>query len=292
MTRPFRLVLVLVSLDFALSTVASAGPFLNAGISSGDSAIRAWADGVFDFSPSGDGSGFGDAVNALGVADGTFTSLGDLTAAEILAGDDPGRITLSFGKPITNGAGFDLAVFENAFSFFPPDDAYIFAELAFVEVSSNGVDFARFPSISLNTEATGDASTDILIPDFGSGPARDFAGILISNTDNLAGIHELNVGTLFDLDDLALDPLVIGGFVNLAAIGYVRVFDVPGESSFADSLGNPILDAWSTVGGFGTAGFDLDGVAALHVVPEPGTMALMLLGLAGLARAARRRVEG
>jgi len=56
---------------------------------------------------------------------------------------------------------------------------------------------------------------------------------------------------------------------------------VPGNGSFLDSLGNPILDAWPTTGS--SAGLDLDAVAALHVVPEPGTLALLALGVGALA---------
>lgn len=286
---PFRARNPLFSLGLTLqlAAAATANALPNPSIDASDPAIRAWADGASGFAPATDGSAPGDDANALGPADGTLVSLGDLSSAEISAGDDPGQITLSFSRPIRNGPGEDLAVFENAFDFFPPDDEFVFAELAFVEVSSNGLDFARLPSISLNTEGAGNPATDILIPDFGAGPARDFAGILIENTENLAGVHALGLGTLFDLEDVSDHPLVLAGLVDLEAIGYVRLVDVPGDGSFVDSLGNPILDAWSTATGFGSAGFDLDAVGALHVVPEPGTGVLVLLGLAALARRQR-----
>ena len=99
--------------------------------------------------------------------------------------------------------------------------------------------------------------------------------------NNLVGIHASGQGTLFDLNDLLADALVQGGLVDLSAIAFVRVVDVPGDGSFLDSLGNPILDAWVTTG---SGGVDLDAVAALHLVPEPGTLLLVGLGLAALSR--------
>ena len=53
-------------------------------------------------------------------------------------GDD-GSLVLTFPAPIADGAGPDFAVFENAFS-------TEFLELAFVEVSSDGTNFTRFPA--------------------------------------------------------------------------------------------------------------------------------------------------
>jgi hypothetical protein len=252
------------ALTLLLGGAASAGPFTNPSILASDSAIAAWADGVAGFSPTPTGSGL--ATNALGAANGTLASLGDLTAAQIAANADPGEITLTFSTPITNGAGADLAVFENAFS----SAGFWFAELGYVEVSSDGVNFARFPSVSLNTEA-----------DLNVGFGRNFALIDRTNVNNLAGIHASGQGTLFDLNDLLADALVQGGLVDLSAIAFVRIVDVPGDGSFLDSLGNPILDAWVTTG---SGGVDLDAVAALHLVPEPGTLLLVGLGLAALSR--------
>ena len=48
--------------------------------------------------------------------------------------------------PIYNGDGFDFAVFENGFM--TNDSNMAFLELGFVEVSSDGVNFFRFPSIT------------------------------------------------------------------------------------------------------------------------------------------------
>ena len=58
---------------------------------------------------------------------------------------DGGYGILTFDEPIDNGLGWDFAVFENSFS----DD---FLELAFVEVSSDGINFFRFPATSLTQD--------------------------------------------------------------------------------------------------------------------------------------------
>ena len=263
----------------AFATSAAAGPFTNVGVDAGDPALVAWAESVSSFLPTPSGGGVG--TSALGPADGILVSLGDLGVVQIDAGDPVGEITLAFdSKPIKNGIGWDFAVFENAFSF--PEPPFFFAELAYVEVSSNGLDFARFPSISLNVEpveGSGNEENE-LVTDFG----RNFATLNITNVHNLAGIHPTGVGTRFDLADLFDEPEVTDGLIDLGDIHFVRLVDVPGDGSFFDSQGHPILDAWVTTG---SGGLDLDAVGARYVVPEPSSAVLMVL--AGVVLLAVRR---
>ena len=142
-----------------LVNAAQAGPFDNIAIPASD--IRAWANEVVSFQPTTSGSAVGTESNALGRADSTFVSLGELDASQIAQQDAPGSITLSLPFAITNGQGWDFAVFENAGNFFT--EPVFFAELAYVEVSSNGTDFVRFPSTSLNVEpGTGTPDTCLL----------------------------------------------------------------------------------------------------------------------------------
>jgi hypothetical protein len=258
------------------AAVASAGTYsgptetshpIDAAIPSNSPLFTEWADQIDAsrtyFAPRGS-----TTISPTGV-----NSLGDLDATQIAADDPVGYLTVTFPKGIRNGAGADFAVFENGFTYGSPNG--LFAELAYVEVSSNGVDFARFPSISTN-----------VAPMTGSGA---FAGFDMSNVYNLAGKHAGGFGTPFNLDDLLTDPLVADGTVNLASIQYVKLVDIPGNGSYLDSLGNPILDNWLTTG---SGGFDFrlpvgQGVGVINAMPEPS--ALALAGVAALLAWRRRR---
>lgn len=263
-----RSLYVVISISLIAASAAQAGTYSHTGVLSASPELVAWADGVHQYSPAPENNGA--SSNALGKANSTFVSLGELTTAAITNGDAPGSITLSFKNGIANGTGWDFAVFENAGTFFT--DPFIFAELAYIEVSSNGSDFARFPNVSLNTEGANNADTDII-----TGFGRSFAGVNTTNVNNLAGIHPTGTGTTFDLNDLLLDPLVQGKKVDLNNIGYVRIVDIPGDGSFLDSSGRPILDAWTTAG---TGGHDLDAVGIRHqAVPEPEAFVLLLLSI-------------
>ena len=174
----------------------------------------------------------------------------------------PGEITATFDEcPIVNGPGHDFATFENGFSagWTTPE---IFAELAYVEVSSNGTDFIRFPTHSLTPKWPGAYGT-----------------IYASGVFGLTGKH-INAygdqwGTPFDLDWIADHPLVLNGTVDLNNIRYVKQVDVvgggPNDASgtgdtgktgfFFDSYGNVIFDSWPT---WGSGGADLDAVAVIN----------------------------
>jgi hypothetical protein len=258
------------------ATVASAGTYsgptqtshpIDAAIPSNSTLFTEWADQIDAsrtfFAPRGS-----TTISPTG-----FNSLGDLDATQIAAGNQVGYLTVTFPQGVRNGAGADFAVFENGFTYGSPNG--LFAELAYVEVSSNGVDFARFPSISTN-----------VAPVTGSGA---FAGFDMSNVYNLAGKHAGGFGTPFNLDDLLTHPLVIGGNVDLSSVQYVKLVDIPGNGSYFDSLGNPILDNWMTTG---SGGFDFrlpvgQGVGVIHAVPEAST--LTLAGVTALLAWRRRR---
>jgi hypothetical protein len=223
-------------------------------------------------------------------------NLSDLADSYGFAGiDTPGSITVTFNKAICNGNGPDFAVFENGFYFTYPWAGF-FAELAYVEVSSNGVDFARFNNVSLNT---------------GYGPNKGFD---MSNVYNLAGKNEKGLGTPFDLVDLATNPLVTAGLLDLNNIEYVRLVDIPGFGYFQDNAAS-VVDP--TTGLFylanhsvydapfteDAAGFDFRFVAnpstgdtasvgVLNAVPEPGSLALLVAATLGCIVFAWRRRLG
>ena len=205
-----------------------------------------------------------------------IVSLDDMNADEIAAwqadpvnSPGPGTLTLGFDDAVTNGPGHDFATFENGFG--APDGTSIFAELGYVEVSTNGTDFARFPSISLTSATVG-----------------GYGSVDPSDVYNLVGKH-VNAygdswGTPFDLDDLLDHQLVLDDLVDLSEINYVRIVDIPGDGTWTDSQGNPIYDAWHT---YGSGGVDFEALGVINQVPEPASLAL-LLG-AGLVMGASRR---
>lgn len=240
----------------AFAVPALAGPFAPAAgemgstaIVADDPAIIAWADSVTvqrgptDIaSDSALDASFGSPADAIGPADAqTFD------ATPVVSLGDGGAATATFARPIVDGPGADFAVFENGFN----DE---FLELAFVEVSSNGEQFVRFPSQSLTPTDT---------------QVNQVAGVLIDTTDidGLAGKYRAFYGTPFDLADLrALD---LPPSLDLDRITHVRVVDVVGtiDPAYAsrDSSGSIINDPYTT--DFTSGGFDLDAIGVLHADP-------------------------
>lgn len=171
----------------------------------------------------------GNENSAIGKANNLIVSLGD-----------GGSAILKFPKTIYNENGFDFAVFENGFSETSGLENYLFMELAFVEVSQNGIDYIRFPAISY-------LDTSVGVGSFGTSDC--------TKVHNLAGKYPVNYGTPFDLDEIGLDSIVS-----------IKIIDVVGslDAQYAsfDSEGNKINDPFPTP--FPSSGFDLNAVAALN----------------------------
>lgn len=153
---------------------------------------------------------------------------------------DGGTAVLTFPKPIADGPGPDFAVFENAFL----DN---FLELAFVEVSSDGIRFVRFPAIS---------NTFIHVQ---IGPFDTLSDPTLLR--NLAGKYRAQFGTPFDLYELK-----DSNGLDISRISHVRIVDVVGSinpvSGSSDSRGVLINDPYPTP--FESGGFDLDAVGVIH----------------------------
>ncbi|WP_240788897.1 DUF5074 domain-containing protein [Psychroserpens sp. NJDZ02] len=171
---------------------------------------------------------FGTSDSALGMADGAVVSLGD-----------GGQAILTFDTPIIDGTGFDFAVFENSFS-----DTFL--ELAFVEVSSDGVNYFRFPSHS-------QTQTDTQVGGFGSVDAR--------YVNNLAGKYRSGFGTPFDISDIDDSALL-----DKNNITHIRVIDAVGsiDPAYAtyDSYGNIVNELFSTP--YTSSGFDLNAIGVIN----------------------------
>lgn len=178
---------------------------------------------------------FGVEADALGKADDTLlVSLGD-----------GGNAVMTFASPIYNGPGPDFAVFENPLRW-EEDTTLYFLELAFVEVSSDGENYVRFPAVTLIPE------TPQVTPFQCTDPCM---------VHNFAGKYFPHFGTPFDLDDLEDSDLL-----DKDKITHVKIVDVVGtikpEYATYDSEGHVVNDPWPTP--FPSCGFDLDAVGVIH----------------------------
>ncbi len=185
------------------------------------------SDTFFTYNGSNKAS-YGNPQNGAGQANDWVVSLGD-----------GGEAILTFSPPVVDGTGYDFAVFENAFS-------SGFLELAFVEASSDGQRFVRFPSNSLS-------ETSVQVGTFDT--------IDTKKIHNLAGKYQAMFGTPFDLQDLS-----DSAGIDINHITHIRIIDVVGsvQPPYAsiDASGNIINDPWPTP--FDTGGFDLDAIGVLH----------------------------
>ncbi|OYU96111.1 MAG: cell surface protein [Bacteroidetes bacterium B1(2017)] len=232
----FGLIQLLVS-NYALSQYSpQVGITGCAAIHADSSIIKDWASFVVEKK-----LGFKNCADtSLGFASSGLDSFATQKADRLTYSlGDGGSITLLFPGGIYNGIGPDFVVFENGFSFGSDSN---FLELAFVEVSSDGKNFYRFPAHSLT-----DTNSQV-------GP---FGSLNASKINNLAGKYVGAYGTPFDLEDLNL---------NLNEIGYIRIVDVVGSVNPAfgsrDSIGNLINDPWPTP--YPSSGFDIDAVGVIH----------------------------
>jgi hypothetical protein len=167
-------------------------------------------------------------------ADGYVISLGD-----------SGIAILQFDNPISDKEGSDFCVFENGF-IVNDTKGESHAELAFVEVSSDGIIYHRFPAQCLL-----DSNVQ----------KGNFDGSAVSQIDGLAGKYISGYGTSFDLNIFASLSSI-----NVLKITHVRIIDVVGnkdaENPARDKNGRKIIDPWPTP--FASSGFDLDAVGVIN----------------------------
>jgi hypothetical protein len=227
-----------------------------------DPEITGWAVAVADYRP-------GEAVDemwrdgeqALGEAEGDGVAVVSLGRG--------GSLTLTFERPLADRSGWDFAVFENGFG-----DAFL--ELAWVEVSSDGETFVRFPNYSVT-----------------AGPVGSFGSIDTTKVYGFAGKYRQGYGTPFDLFELAEAYALAGDAeppfsdtyaahlrtsfpaIDLNRITHVRIVDVVGDGSARSAArgpggeGYPIYDPWPTIG---SAGADIDAVAVRHFADGYGRL--------------------
>lgn len=210
-------------------------------IGANDPSIAGWATGctvvrgpVDIVDPDGPKVRYGNESFGTGPA-------GTVTTSAVSLGDG-GTATLTFESPIRNIEGPDFAVFENSWG-----DTFL--ELAFVEVSTDGERYVRFPATSLTQTATQVGTNGSVDP---------------TCLNNLAGKYRVGYGTPFDLEELR-----DSAGIDIDSIVYVRLVDVVGtidpQYATRDAHGNMVNDPYPTNDTiWASGGFDLTGVAVLR----------------------------
>ncbi len=230
---------------FMLAACLEAGPYAPAAgkpgseaVAASDPAIAAWAEDYTGYSPGEDLSdAWQNPEKALGPAEASESN----TGMDVVSLGNGGSIVLTFGNGFGDGPGWDLAIFENSFS-----DTFL--ELAFVEVSSDGENYFRFPNDSLTPA-----------------PVGAFGSIDTTHVSGLAGKYRKGFGTPFDLAELADKARL-----DISQVRYVRIVDIAGGGSDFDTSGDPIYDPFRTVA---SAGFDLDAAAVRYPAPAHPVLA-------------------
>lgn len=208
-----------------------------------------FATQVVAFNTNGNaGGGVFQPNNTLGAPNGAGGGAGAVTVHSLGVGGD---LELAFAVNLVDGPGADLLVAENPFI---TAVGQVYGELMFVEVSSNGTDYARFPSRFFGGDGSSFAINSV---GFVSGLAGQTPVYTHPNAPNIDPQDLVEAGgDAFDLADLRTHPLVIAGRVDLNAIARIRLVDVVSGQSI-DSRGRTILDPSS-----GSA--DVDAVTLLN----------------------------
>lgn len=239
----------------AIPYAPAAGEAGSTAIAHDDERIQGWAVSVESVqfgTDLEDSLQWKDPAKALGPAEATNPS--------VLVLGRGGSAVLEFLPTIGDGEGDDFVVFENGFS-----DTFL--ELAFVEVSSDGEHFVRFPNYSLTPE-----------------PVGSWGQVSATFVHGFAGKYRAGFGTPFDLAVLqeayaaalageggfseAFRAQLLENFPHLetGAVRYVRIIDIVGDGTSADSEGFAIYDPYPT---FITSGFDLDAIGVINAGSLP-----------------------
>ena len=223
---------IATALFLITNLAAHAGPYPGGAGTVGSTAIHKdsplfvnWANGHSSYQ-------YGADVDAIWRTPTKAYGKAEGTSMDIVCLGNGGSITLIFPLPIRDGAGADFAIFENAISDY-------FLELAFVEVSSDGTHYFRFPTASLTEDLVG-----------------GFGEVYPDEVDGFAAKYKQGYGTPFDLS-----ALPTSASLDKQNIRYVRILDIIGTGATKDSLGRAIYDPTPTVG---SGGFDLDAVGVIH----------------------------
>lgn len=219
-------------------------------------AVAELADTVVE-APGATGEGLKDALHAIDGVHGAGLTAGnsdDVFSLGYVAGADD-RVVLAWsGRRVTNGAGADFAVFENAFLI--GDGPEAFMDPAIVYVSRDGETWVAFPHDYL---AADEAAYSALPGDW-----RGFAGVspvLLNDETNPVDPFDAAAagGDHFDLDALPDDA---GEASAIKAEGFLYLMIVAAPAEENPDTGAPYArDAISD-------GADIDGVYGRYLVED------------------------
>lgn len=206
-----------------------------------------YATSVVSFNQGG-GSGIFDPALILGGPRGG-------AGTHVLTLGTGGDVTLDFDVTLTDGPGADFIVYENGFEW----NGLTFPEMAMVEVSTNGVDFARFPMRYDGPQGPFISTFELLPWGIYSGLTGLVPPVANVDTNSIDPLNPvLAGGEAFDLADLHDHPLVAMGLVDLHAVEYIRLVDLIA----GNEVDTRFVTIWDTGGPDGNA--DIDAVAVIN----------------------------
>ena len=206
-----------------------------------------YATSVVSFNQGG-GSGIFDQSLILGGPRGGAGS-------HVLTLGTGGDVTLAFDVTLTDGPGADFIVYENGFEF----GGLTFPEMAMVEVSSNGVDFARFPMRYDGPQGPFMSNFELLPWGVYSGLTGLVPPVANVDTNTIDPLNPvLAGGEALDLADLHSHPLVQMGLVDLQAVEFIRLVDLIA----GNEVDTRFVTIWDSGGVDGNA--DIDAVAVIN----------------------------
>lgn len=230
----------------------------------GSSPAQKFPNNVFEFIP-GKNAGFGGSDfpnNVIGAPSGSTSPLTpNFDPAKLLSLGTGGIIILEFTSDyIIDGPGVDFTVFENPVQpeGFPE---YSFTETALISVSEDGVTWTQFPVELLSTNVSDLMKKSNYIGYAGVQPVLFPGGSNISPFDVTQ-----SGGDQFDLHDIGMTRCRFIRIQDTGHSDYNPTFDKNNvlNTDFGN-LTDPSPNVQSNT--INTAGFDLDGIAAIHTEP-------------------------